>query len=109
MSHVHSDQVFECPEAKYHGNPFRYCRVNGCGWMEEPVVTAKPFAEQIIERLTSGMFPIETRIAYRAGMRDMLAELRNAGIDTEHVYQIASRLSVHGDYVYDRSPIKGEA
>lgn len=23
----------DCPQAKYHGNPFRYC---ACGWMEEP-------------------------------------------------------------------------
>lgn len=22
-----------CSQAKYHGNPFRYC---ACGWMEEP-------------------------------------------------------------------------
>lgn len=25
-----------CPEAQYHGNPFRYCPVRGCGWVEEP-------------------------------------------------------------------------
>lgn len=27
---------FICPEAEYHGNPFRYCGVKGCGWMETP-------------------------------------------------------------------------
>jgi hypothetical protein len=26
---------FICPEAEYHGKPFRYCPVKGCGWMEE--------------------------------------------------------------------------
>lgn len=23
-----------CPEREHHGNPFRYCPVKGCGWME---------------------------------------------------------------------------
>jgi hypothetical protein len=27
---------FVCPEADHHGNPFRYCPVKGCGWMETP-------------------------------------------------------------------------
>lgn len=27
---------FICPEAEYHGNPFRYCGVKGCGWIEAP-------------------------------------------------------------------------
>ena len=27
--------AFVCPEAEHHGNPFRYCGVKGCGWMEE--------------------------------------------------------------------------
>ena len=26
---------FVCPEAEYHGKPFRYCPVKGCDWMEE--------------------------------------------------------------------------
>lgn len=26
--------TFGCPEAEFHGNPFRYCRVEGCGWHE---------------------------------------------------------------------------
>lgn len=25
---------FVCPEAEYHGSPFRYCPVKGCGWRE---------------------------------------------------------------------------
>lgn len=25
-----------CPEREYHGKPFRYCPVKGCGWGEEP-------------------------------------------------------------------------
>lgn len=25
---------FVCPESQFHGNPFRYCGVKGCGWME---------------------------------------------------------------------------
>lgn len=25
-----------CPGAANHGNPFRYCPVEGCGWMETP-------------------------------------------------------------------------
>lgn len=25
---------FTCPDARYHGNPFRYCPVKGCGWTE---------------------------------------------------------------------------
>ena len=33
---------FVCPDAQYHGNPFRYCPVKGCGWMEKrPPVDAK--------------------------------------------------------------------
>lgn len=30
---------FVCPEAANHGNPFRYCPVKGCGWMEAPPPT----------------------------------------------------------------------
>ena len=26
---------FVCPDAEHHGNPFRYCPVKDCGWMEE--------------------------------------------------------------------------
>lgn len=25
-----------CPEREYHGKPFRYCPVKGCGWVEPP-------------------------------------------------------------------------
>jgi hypothetical protein len=24
----------KCPQAKYHGKPFRYCPEKGCGWIE---------------------------------------------------------------------------
>ena len=27
---------FVCPEAEFHGKPFRYCPVKGCGWVETP-------------------------------------------------------------------------
>lgn len=35
----------DCPEREYHGKPFRYCPVKGCGWME-PRRTA--FARQMM-------------------------------------------------------------
>lgn len=31
-----------CPGAANHGNPFRYCPVEACGWMEEPEPNPTP-------------------------------------------------------------------
>lgn len=40
----------ECPEAESHGNPFRYCPVKGCGWMEPQEEKPKPAREVELER-----------------------------------------------------------
>lgn len=37
----------DCPERKYHGNPFRYC--GSCSWVEEPATSA-PFSSSELKK-----------------------------------------------------------
>ena len=41
-----------CPEAQYHGNPFRYC---ACGWMEPEPVKPKLHAYVQMKDLNDGV------------------------------------------------------
>lgn len=55
----------DCPAAAHHGNPFRYCPVKGCGWMEarppkpapdfdrdpEALAWARAKVERVIEKM----------------------------------------------------------
>lgn len=59
---------FVCPEAEYHGKPFRYCPVKGCGWME-PVPPKQLSADMVDLR--------ERLMAARDGLRG-LACMENA-------------------------------
>lgn len=55
-----------CPGAAEHGNPFRYCTVEGCGWPEEPepihphtidvgeVTVGEPLGERGCDALAGG-------------------------------------------------------
>ena len=45
---------FVCPEAEYHGNPFRYCGVKGCGWMEESS-PADPSDAELLAKVRSAV------------------------------------------------------
>ena len=48
---------FICPEAEYHGKPFRYCPVKGCGWMEE-TPPAPPNPEDTLNRVRAAVWTL---------------------------------------------------
>ena len=55
-----------CPEAQYHGNPFRYC---GCGWMEPQAVQPKLHAYVQMKDLNDGV-KFATRLALDRARRE---------------------------------------
>lgn len=72
-------EEFVCPEAEYHGNPFRYCPVKGCGWIEDSdadsdVVTSPSLAERLamVERTVSEL------VAATNTQNELLQQIRDA-------------------------------
>ena len=75
-----------CPERANHGNPFRYCPVKGCGWMEEPTpptvdeineLYARANAAAARSRLNAGVTFVE------ADGADLIAHERRRQIEQE--------------------------
>lgn len=74
-----------CPEAASHGNPFRYCPVKGCGWVEpsDPQPAVPTYldglraAREVVDRQTdlAELVHFERPSDFRKGVLTCLAAL----------------------------------
>ena len=81
-----------CPERAYHGNPFRYCGVKGCGWTEATVpepaggdAVLRPAKTSVIIEISGLQQGDATELGWDEGVTadKILAEMKERGQMTQ--------------------------